>query len=194
MFIDRIAAAERYGDAFVDVIMGGKAEVFITAQQDALLMLYRRVKYERFVPYSFNSLYVIQSEEGILKVGITQDIKRRYGGLVSGNPLRLNLAHIVLFERGGARDMERAMHKALAPYRVTGEWFKADLDEAMAAAETVLESAKAQPISLSDAWAMSERAETMFRSCWKGDPMRMRQMTDAKTSFLWMIDKLSDTD
>lgn len=192
MMITRDKAALRYGEAFVEHVMGGKAEVWVTPSQDKMLLTYRSVKYERFVPYRFNTLYVMQADGSHrCKVGITQSPKRRLSGIQTSSPDRMCLRHVVLFEHGGAREAERAAHKALAHCRVSGEWFDASVEEIMLTLSGVLDRISNRPVSLSDAWNKSEQSEQIFRAVWSGDAVRMRDMTDAKNEFLWLVDRLA---
>lgn len=65
-------------------------------------------------------VYVIRAEDDPpIKVGIARDVPRRLAGLQTGNPRQLEL----LFVFPGTVELERSLHKSLAPDRLTGEWF-----------------------------------------------------------------------
>lgn len=70
-----------------------------------------------------NYLYVLGTEDGYIKIGITNDenINNRVRNLQVGNPKKIN----VLFfeERPAAEKAEKYLHKEFRKYRQTGEWF-----------------------------------------------------------------------
>jgi hypothetical protein len=72
-------------------------------------------------------LYVITSEFGISKIGISYDARARMRELQVGNPEKLYLTWFVFTEHAGVnvKEYEYEIHKFLAPFRVRGEWFKA---------------------------------------------------------------------
>lgn len=65
-------------------------------------------------------VYLIAAASGQIKIGIAQNVRNRLRGLQNahGDPLSL----LVEFE--GGREMEQRLHKALAAYRLKGEWFR----------------------------------------------------------------------
>lgn len=65
-------------------------------------------------------LYIIRrGEKGPFKIGVTMSPNRRLTELQIGNAERLTLIHIEV----GGHKLERAAHKALAAFRLKGEWF-----------------------------------------------------------------------
>jgi hypothetical protein len=76
-------------------------------------------------------LYFI-SQDDVLKIGRTKDVKSRLNGLQSGNPKRLTLVGAI--PNNGFR--EAFWHACFAPWRRSGEWFSytPDLKKAVEAA------------------------------------------------------------
>lgn len=74
-----------------------------------------------------SSVYVVGPEGGPFKVGIARNLKRRLTGLQIGSPERLRVHHAILHHDAAA--IERAVHALLADRRLTGEWFRAALEE-----------------------------------------------------------------
>lgn len=66
-------------------------------------------------------VYFIQSIEGPVKIGWSADLERRRANLATASGLGTVLATIA-----GGEDLEAHFHEMLAPYRLHGEWFKAD--------------------------------------------------------------------
>ena len=77
-------------------------------------------------------LYVIQSEDGPIKIGRSVNPKARVASLQTASPSRLRLVR--LYPSEGHR--ERSLHRTFSPLHVRGEWFCAEvlplLDELMA--------------------------------------------------------------
>jgi hypothetical protein len=66
-------------------------------------------------------LYVIQSEDSdYIKIGRTNNPKKRLSDLQSGNPNKLS--YLILLKGKGY--LEKSIHEDLKSYRVRGEWFK----------------------------------------------------------------------
>jgi len=67
-------------------------------------------------------IYVVtSSEQNAFKVGYSNGTPRIHS-LQTGNPARLSVLCIVAAER----QCEHSVHKALAAYRIRGEWFRDD--------------------------------------------------------------------
>lgn len=71
-------------------------------------------------------VYIIQTESGLYKIGITKEPTHRYRILATAiaEPSRILLT-IECEDVSYARDVEYKLHYALKDYRMTGEWFKA---------------------------------------------------------------------
>lgn len=63
-------------------------------------------------------VYFVRSGEHI-KIGFSVDVPARMKELATGNPVQLELLAVV----NGGRDLERAIHEALANHRSQREWF-----------------------------------------------------------------------
>lgn len=82
-----------------------------------------RVHAKRYNSDTTGFVYFIQGESGgPIKIGYTTDIERRLKDLQTGYPDILKL----LMAFRGNQEYEKALHKQLQPYRLSGEWFKPD--------------------------------------------------------------------
>ena len=77
------------------------------------------------------SVYVIQSSIGLVKIGIASNARRRLDSLRSGSPARLSLKWSG--ETDAALAIEQRVHANLSAQRETGEWFRIDVTEAVVA-------------------------------------------------------------
>jgi hypothetical protein len=78
------------------------------------------------------SIYLISRQSGVIKVGISANVRGRLSTLrtASHEPLMLAFdAHV----GDGAAALERAVHEGLDARRLSGEWFKVTPDAAIAA-------------------------------------------------------------
>ena len=72
-------------------------------------------------------VYAIQNEDnGKIKIGITKDLKRRFGQLrtQSGCNLKLLIAGVFLDQDEPIKNVEKLMHTQFKEQRKIGEWFE----------------------------------------------------------------------
>lgn len=82
-------------------------------------------------------LYIIGSETGPKKVGITNNLTTRLRQIQTGNADRLSV--LKSWELGEAAPLvEKAVHSRLARYRQAGEWFDADQSLIESAIEEII--------------------------------------------------------
>lgn len=90
-------------------------------------------------------LYVIKSEAGPVKIGISKEPDRRLATLVQGQPFGAELMHVEAPPDGiPARTIEAAAHSILASKRRRGEWFDVTPAEAEDAIRAAIREAIAQ--------------------------------------------------
>jgi hypothetical protein len=77
-------------------------------------------------------IYVIQADDGLIKVGISSNPSARLAQLQTSTPSRLSLAYIGALRCNGYA-VEAEAHRRLADYRRSGEWFNCPVDIAVAA-------------------------------------------------------------
>jgi len=66
-------------------------------------------------------IYFIQQEnDGAIKIGISNNFKKRLRQLQTGSPYKLNILTII----NGDEELEKQLHSKFAEYRLSGEWFK----------------------------------------------------------------------
>ncbi len=64
-------------------------------------------------------IYALRDPDGLVKIGYTEDLRRRISELQTGNPRPL----LLLGHRPGTQVDERQIHHDHADDRVAGEWF-----------------------------------------------------------------------
>lgn len=68
-----------------------------------------------------NFIYIIGAEESpLVKIGTTDDVKRRLREIQNMSPVRLR----VIWHAPGDEKTERALHRRFKAYRKWGEWFR----------------------------------------------------------------------
>lgn len=70
---------------------------------------------------SHEYLYLIRAENGLIKIGYSEDVQRRYSLLNTASPIALEL--LWFMESARARLIEAELHQRFASKRVRGEWF-----------------------------------------------------------------------
>lgn len=75
-------------------------------------------------------IYVISDNQGITKIGVTKNFKKRVKNL-SKTSGRIIVKEFKTTYCSNAFEIERELHKIYAPYRINGEWFKCDFEEAV---------------------------------------------------------------
>ena len=88
-------------------------------------MAYSRINYNGFnLPDTKNTegfVYFILSEEtGLVKIGVTTDLRRRVRALQTASPVELKLMGKII----GNRWREERFHLVFREYRERGEWFR----------------------------------------------------------------------
>lgn len=122
-------------------------------------------------------VYVVGSR-GLIKIGRTRNIDRRFPELQVASPYKLTLLH---FERCGERaaEIEKNAHRLLGPWRYKGEWFTASLRVALIAIDAV----RYDMTQVKEFFGLARDAAIMT------DPKRKRRMNDRiRNEFpdLWM--------
>ena len=88
-------------------------------------------------------IYVIGTDTGHLKIGITSNPVRRVNDLQIATPDKLDLLFFVRCKGVVAQDIERHTHNLLRNYRTKGEWFNVPLDKAI---DTILQVVRWKPV------------------------------------------------
>jgi Meiotically up-regulated gene 113 len=105
-------------------------------------------------------VYVVKSEGGPSKIGISFCPKERLKILQTGSPYLLSLVFFEQVDKAVSNTIEGAVHNKLKEKRMCGEWFDVPYEEAIATVkETIVDFLstispdKAKTISASD-WAL----------------------------------------
>jgi len=76
-------------------------------------------------------VYVMESDGGFYKVGISNSPKTRKKELQTGNPCDIEIYdYYEVLPHFSSKDVESRIHKRLDAYRVGGEWFKMGFESA----------------------------------------------------------------
>jgi hypothetical protein len=78
-------------------------------------------------------VYMIETEEGPVKIGVAINSLERLKRLQTGAASRLRLAYVEPVLNGHAGEIERAAHQLLADRRAHGEWFNVTVLDARGA-------------------------------------------------------------
>ena len=84
-----------------------------------------------------NNVYVLTSDHGLIKVGISKNPEKRVKDIRAASGLVIDLAHVRELENASA--VEHAAHIVLDAKRRCGEWFDVTVDEAITAIDFVIE-------------------------------------------------------
>jgi len=81
-----------------------------------------------------NYIYVIgpENENGFMKIGFSQDPKKRLSSLQTGNIENLKIYHIEEVADERVRLVEKAIHREISHHREKGEWFRLSSEDAIA--------------------------------------------------------------
>ena len=93
---------------------------------------------------STHFVYIIHApDRGVIKVGITKDVKQRFSTLQTASPYKLQIARTFEYQcQQHARHVEVTTHSALRMKNKSGEWFEASIAEA----EDIITRCKLPPI------------------------------------------------
>lgn len=75
-------------------------------------------------------VYLVRAENGLVKIGLTKDVRNRMMALQPSSPTPLEVIHVI--QAMNCHRLERHLHKWHRKKRVRGEWFALD-DEDIAA-------------------------------------------------------------
>lgn len=94
-------------------------------------------------------VYILQSQTGLLKIGMSTDPESRLRALLTGHPFGLEIVYLLECDERLAHPIEQATHRILSSAKVSGEWFSVPLPDAIAALSNALSifliAAKAPP-------------------------------------------------
>lgn len=76
------------------------------------------------------SIYVVKSEAGPIKIGISKNPKKRLDALKTSSPHKLTLKYQISVDFD-AEPIERAVHKTLCQSNLSGEWFDTSVEKAI---------------------------------------------------------------
>jgi Meiotically Up-regulated Gene 113 (MUG113) protein len=77
-------------------------------------------------------IYVVQADNGMLKIGVSTNPSARLAQLRTASPFKLSLAYMGALRCDGYA-VEAAAHETLSRHRLEGEWFNCPPEAAVAA-------------------------------------------------------------
>jgi hypothetical protein len=69
------------------------------------------------------SVYFIEAENGLIKIGMSDNPKKRFRSLRTMSPIKIELVKWIKLDRTKSFILEQRLHKIFKSYRVHGEWF-----------------------------------------------------------------------
>jgi hypothetical protein len=75
-------------------------------------------------------IYFIKNNQNQIKIGSTDNLKKRLGELQTGNSSKLIPLYIIeneIFQEKGSFFFEKHIHEICEKYRVGGEWYEASV-------------------------------------------------------------------
>jgi|SRR3990172_2221340 len=88
------------------------------------------------------SVYVIQSDAGPVKIGVSRQPTARLKTVMQYQPFDAKVVHSICDEEICAFAIERAAHALLSAYRQRGEWFNVSPEQAIEAIAQAIEQIK----------------------------------------------------
>ena len=76
-------------------------------------------------------IYVIGTDTGYQKIGISKDVNKRLSALQTGNPNKLKIHYSEEVQDDRAYLIEQQIHKEIKLHNISGEWFDITPIEAM---------------------------------------------------------------
>lgn len=79
---------------------------------------------------SISYIYIIWSESGMVKVGKSDDPKKRLSSIKNGHPFSCKITHTFPIANDDPYIIERKCHEALSKtFQKVREWYKASVDD-----------------------------------------------------------------
>lgn len=82
------------------------------------------------VPTNLNFVYLLRSDNGYYKIGVSKHPAKRVNQLQTGSSHRIVL--IEMFQTANAFLLEKSLKNKYSPYHVSGEWFDLPFEEKIA--------------------------------------------------------------
>lgn len=189
--ISRDQAALHFGEDFVRIMMRGKAELVMTPSQLILAEKWKLIKDQKFTPFAYEYVYLIENGRGHFKVGLTRIPRSRLSSLGTGSVDKLKLVGIFVVSGQEGRNVERGIHAELKRKGIheKGEWFNGD---AMDWWPHIAEFAKSRYrnfiTSLSQAWDGCEPMVGLYLKMTEKTTFG-KDVLDYRREFLWVIDQ-----
>lgn len=132
-----------------------EARLLSTPEEELALAMEPPPSPIRWLNPELTAIYVLANgANGLLKIGMAENLKNRIVGLDCGSPVPLYLRHFIFFVgRTVTKYVEGEVHRTLAESRVKGEWFDVSLETA---AQTIAETARRRKLMW---WTERERRE-----------------------------------
>lgn len=138
-------------------------------------------------------VYVIARADGLVKVGVSRNVARRRSSLQASTPDKLKVVHRVCPETLPALAVEAKAMGLLAPWKVSGEWFRCPAGLAQAAIDVAMRNGDASffarwqtyDVTLA-AWLAADRAEIYARKSSRDKETKAKALADERaTRSVW---------
>lgn len=88
------------------------------------------------VPSNWKSVYIMQSDSGQIKIGISKNVKKRKKSLENSGFMKIT-NYYKTRPCSNPFEIERAMHKHFEKFRLRGEWFSCEAGDAITVLDNV---------------------------------------------------------
>lgn len=189
--ISRDQAALHFGEEFVRIMMRGKSEILMTADQLILAEKWKMIRDQKFTPFAYEYVYLVENDRGHFKVGLTREPRKRLSALGTGSVDALTLRAMFVIGNQAGRNVERGIQSELKRQGIheKGEWFRGSVQELWPQISEFARLRYGNCItSLSQAWDGCEPMVGLYlkvteKSAVKHDVMGYRR------EFMWIVDQ-----
>lgn len=129
--ISRDQAALDFGEEFVRIMMRGKTELVMTADQLILAEKWKMIRDQKFTPFAYEYVYLVENDLGHFKVGLTREPRKRLSALGTGTVDALSLRALFVIGNQEGRNVERGIQAELKRRGIheKGEWFNGSVQD-----------------------------------------------------------------
>lgn len=194
MIITKEQAEREYGENFVEIMMKGKNTLEVTSAQRVQLEKYKLMQRLKFIPFNYEYVYLISSDSGAFKIGVTSMPSNRLSSIQTGSPDNLNLEALAIIGGGYGRNVERAMqtHLRSMERHIRGEWFKAFTEKDVRLfCDFIGNRYASYVLSMSEAFEGCAPLLPLFRAIHRNTSW-METADKYEAQFMWVINKAEE--
>lgn len=96
----------------------------------------QKTEKEEDFPSDWKSIYIMKSDGGEIKIGISKNVKKRKKSIENSGMIRIINVYKTI-PCSNPYEIERLMHKHFENFRICGEWFSCDMGAAISVLEKI---------------------------------------------------------